>query len=244
MARPAGTPPTWATDANYTATEPTDPHDGNPNKVEPTSGQKANGFEPRYRAPAQFFNWLFSRISLWLEYVVGFIDASDEFVYPTTKSRKRVYGVGSFRPDVATEWDLTIDGAGAGHLASPTANNAKGQFTIDHLPQGATVTAVEVLLGTSANRGTAADRWQVRLFKTTRTFDGTLASSATQVGSTLDDAGGAASIRKVSFNSLSEAIGEGNDLVVGIEGPNGSLAAGDYLYGVRVTFNDPGPRNF
>jgi hypothetical protein len=67
MARPRILP-SWATDANFTATEITDPHHGTPTKVEPSAGQKANGFEPRYRVPAQIINWVIANLTEWLGY--------------------------------------------------------------------------------------------------------------------------------------------------------------------------------
>jgi hypothetical protein len=62
-------PPEWATSTNFTATEITDPHHNTPTKVEPNSGLKSNGFEPRYRLPAQILNWLLAHLANWIAYL-------------------------------------------------------------------------------------------------------------------------------------------------------------------------------
>lgn len=149
----------------------------------------------------------------------------------------RIFGIGCFRPDNPAQWDTTLTGAGAGHLASPTVNNALGKFEIEGLPRGATIVQVDVMMGTSVSR-LAADRWQASLYHVNRDFPG-LASGATQISSTINDLGGATGIELMGWAGLSQLVGVGSSLVVQIEAPSGSLAPGDYLYGVRVSFTRP-----
>lgn len=54
--------PTWASDANFTS----GPYTGSPTKVEPTSGQAAQGCVPGSRFRSGFLNNLYNRLSLWL----------------------------------------------------------------------------------------------------------------------------------------------------------------------------------
>jgi hypothetical protein len=65
MAKPTDIP-TWATDTNYPAG--TDAWSGTATKVEPTSGQKAAGWEPGQRPPAQYQNWWMGLVSDWIAY--------------------------------------------------------------------------------------------------------------------------------------------------------------------------------
>lgn len=146
----------------------------------------------------------------------------------------RVFGIGCFHPENPAQWDTTFGGAGGGHLAAPTVNNALGRFECEGLPRGATVVQVDVMMGTSVSRS-AADRWQASLYHVNRDFPG-LASGATQLSTTINDLGGATGIELMGWAGLTQLIGVGSALVVQIEAPNGSLAIGDYLYGVRVTF--------
>lgn len=61
--------PSWATSTNFSATEITDPHHNTPTKVEPNSGTRSNGFEPRYRLPAQILNYLLNELAAWIGYL-------------------------------------------------------------------------------------------------------------------------------------------------------------------------------
>lgn len=238
MARPTGTPPTWSTSAVYTATTPTDPHDGAANKVEPTSGQKANGFEPRYRIPAQFLNWIFSRLSLWLEYIASFIDSSDEFVYPATKSRTRVYSVENLVFENPGNWTRS-QGA-----ASPTTDSQFAWFYLPHLPLGAIVTQVDLMVQSSAARATATDRWRGEPFRHARNF-AVPSSSGASLAAAANPTPAAVAVQTISWVLGSpETIDATEDLLIEVRGPIGSLGPSDVILGARVHFTDPGPRNF
>jgi hypothetical protein len=167
-----------------------------------------------------------------------------EIVYPTPiAGRTRVWGHGSFLPDAPANWDRTIAGAGGGLAYAPTADAAAGHFCIDGLPAGCTVTRVDVLIGTSSTR-TGTNRWRALLYVAALGFSVPTAT-LTQIGTTLDDGGGATGLDVISFTGLTQSIDTSQDLVVAIIGPTGSIpSVDDKLYGVRVTFTDPGPRNF
>lgn len=64
--RPGGEPPSFAATANYPAG--TDPWSGQPSKVDPGAGIKAQGFVPGQGLPAQFVNWLLNAQGGWLNY--------------------------------------------------------------------------------------------------------------------------------------------------------------------------------
>lgn len=65
VARPAVIP-SWSTDANYPAGG--DPWSATPTRVEPDAGNKAGGFVPKEKPPAQFFNWLIGVLANWVAY--------------------------------------------------------------------------------------------------------------------------------------------------------------------------------
>lgn len=65
MTRPSGNLPAWATDALYTSGEDT----GLANKLEPTSGEKAQGYHRKFRPPAVKDNWLKNKICQWVSYI-------------------------------------------------------------------------------------------------------------------------------------------------------------------------------
>lgn len=65
MAKPVKLP-TWSTDTNYPAGA--DPWSATPVKVEPTSGKKAEGWEPSEKPPAQWQNYWQNLVHQWVEY--------------------------------------------------------------------------------------------------------------------------------------------------------------------------------
>jgi hypothetical protein len=62
--RPIVQPVTWATDTNYTG----GPDPGTPNKVQPSVGKRAQGWEPIERPPAQHLNQLMHVTGGWTDY--------------------------------------------------------------------------------------------------------------------------------------------------------------------------------
>lgn len=58
--------PSWSTDANYPAGS--DPWSATPTRVEPDAGDKASGFDPGDKPPAQWFNWLLGVLANWVAY--------------------------------------------------------------------------------------------------------------------------------------------------------------------------------
>lgn len=55
----------FATDATYSS----GPHTGEPTKVEPITGEKAQGYHPGKRPPAKKFNWLLNKLFEWIDYL-------------------------------------------------------------------------------------------------------------------------------------------------------------------------------
>lgn len=84
MPKPASVP-TWATDANFTNGPTGIP--GTATKVEPTAGQKAEGWIPKNKVAAQWLNWFKNAVGGWLVYLNTWFNGSDELVYPVTKTR-------------------------------------------------------------------------------------------------------------------------------------------------------------
>lgn len=65
MTRPTGPFPNWATNANYAS----GPDAGNPSRLEPTTGELADGHHPEGRPAANKMNWLQGKQGDWLAYL-------------------------------------------------------------------------------------------------------------------------------------------------------------------------------
>lgn len=155
MPRPVTTPPTWATDANFTATDPADAHDGTPTRVEPSVSQKANGFEPKYRVPAQFLNWLFGLFSDWLVYLASFTNTDDEIVYPAAKTRRITIGLHSGQPIGAGSWSPPSPGESADYKWTSDAGGQE-QIVFDlnpYLRHGQTIVNARMLAKPGSDPG-------------------------------------------------------------------------------------------
>jgi hypothetical protein len=61
----------WATDDNYPAGPAV--WNGTPTKTEPSSGRKAEGWEPNQKPPAQEMNWWMWAVYTWIVYIADFI---------------------------------------------------------------------------------------------------------------------------------------------------------------------------
>lgn len=90
--RPASPLPDWATDTNYT----TGPDVGQPTKVQPLSGEVAQGYFRGGRPPAEKFNWWQNKVGQWINWGSQFwIDGENGgFWAPTTPII--IYGAGLF----------------------------------------------------------------------------------------------------------------------------------------------------
>lgn len=187
-----------------------------------------------FQAAANRTRWLKNRLASVVPESGG--DA-DEILYPSAKTRYRVYGVSGFVPFTPADW-------GRGQLGSVLAltNNAHGILYLDHLPFGAEVVQVDVMVLESIVRATPADRWQASLYRIDDDY-AAVTAGFTQISTTINPVSGTA-LKLMSWAGLSVTITEGRDLALDIEAPNGSLGVTDALFGARVRFHDPAPRNY
>lgn len=96
MAKPTDIP-TWATDADYPAGP--DAWSATPTKVEPSTGQKEEGWDPAQRPPAQYWNWWMNLVGQWLEYVdVQTSDDITESTFPHPAKMTGTFNIASVTP--------------------------------------------------------------------------------------------------------------------------------------------------
>lgn len=97
--------PSWSTDANYPAGS--DPWSATPTRVEPDAGDKAAGFDPGEKPPAQWFNWLLGVLANWVAYF------DDHLLTPEVLERPihLIPSVGNNNIDANNEWVSAAAGA-------------------------------------------------------------------------------------------------------------------------------------
>lgn len=113
--------PEWATDTNYA--DPSEDWDGQPNKVEPSSGMKAAGFIPADELGIDYLNYLLSQHAKWLQHVEGRnVTRLHENWIGTAIASATADPIVNF-----SKWKLTV-GAGGGVGLVSTSDDYNGPF--------------------------------------------------------------------------------------------------------------------
>lgn len=234
-----------ATDADYSV--PGEDWDGQPTKVAPTTAIEEQGYVPGTPRPADVDNWLLNMIAKWLGYFKDFADellnvriVSDEWTYPTAKSRTKLYSVGrahlSGDSSGVLDWEATRTTYAQ---AVSRATSSSATWCFEDLPGGAVITRIRALvLPGSAQAGT--DRMSLRANRTS--ISGTTVSDVYSVGPYYCSTGSGAR-EWIDSGTISMNVNTQQSLNVAVFS-NAVTAAGDYVEFIEVTYDDPGPRNF
>lgn len=175
---------------------------------------------------------------------------TSEFVYPTTKSRGKFFGVagatlGFKESDGSPEWEMLDLGLGVAALyASPVAGSGRARMWIPlDLPEGAVITGFNVFVEKGADNASASDQWGARLGAVGgfAFFPGSAAIGLTGLGS-MQRAGSGTGRAVMGESGLSHTVQGMATYSVYIEGPSVESAVGDRIWGASVAFTDPGPR--
>jgi hypothetical protein len=184
---------------------------------------------------------------------LGEADGSGEFVYtnatgtPIAKTRTIVLGcdqlsipnlTGDFTSWLRTDnFSVDLVSASDGVVASLDLNTI--------LPSGAVLNVIEVLVNPGAAR-TTTNRMEVHLYAFAMDFATPAAPSPGLVDSSEDDGTTNLQVVRVpSSGSLAETIDAKNstDWVIKVQSGSDSGSNVDTIHAVRLTFDDPGPRN-
>lgn len=265
MARPAGSPTTFATDANYTNSTGRD-WQGTPTKVEPSSGEKGQGFTPGRKIVAQWLNFLLGGWAAWLTYFATIIDSSDEHVYQTPKARivtvpgtalqsgrHKLDGSSPAAWTTATldegwraDSDRSLAGAGPGgrDLIGPlpwaicTGKSVVGYYPISpYIETGKVFTEIRIICKPGTAHATALDRMQFRLLSIDP--QGTAVSA---LESATDDGTALAQTVIITVDPTITANRATRSYVLAVIS-SADPGTEDLVYGFEIRFNDPGPRN-
>jgi hypothetical protein len=173
-----------------------------------------------------------------------------EFRYPGLKVRTKFFGVsrailGFKETDGAPEWKMLDQGIGAPLLlAVPVAGAQRARMWIPlDLPEGAVIKAYTAYLEKGANNAVAADQWGARLSARGGflLFPGSASVGLTGLGAGIQRAGSGTGRATVGESGLSHPVQGMADYYAYIEGP-ATEHANDRVWGVAITFEDPGPR--
>lgn len=170
----------------------------------------------------------------WLANLLGGATGTGEWLYPTV--RERVVTVGPREGNGEAGWDYNL-------IDRATCSTNSADLFVDlgkHLPSGAVLKSVEALV----KPGTTA-LMSLKLYRTAlgAAFDTPGDPADTQVGST-DDSDASNNYQLLAVTGLTETIDrEANNLVAWIAASSSAGATSDNYFGLRLTFDDAGPRN-
>ena len=236
MAGPATPPVQWGTDATHPAGA--DAWSGLANKVNPGAAKVAAGWEPEDNPPAEHLNYVLHNFGQWSEYYRGFFDTTnDEFEYPSTKVRTVFIPSEAWRPEDPSLWSLGL------RVWTTTAANAIMHIDLGpYLPSGAIVSEFTVLLTPNAARASGS-RMEVDLLSYDMDFATPSAGASSESNQTEDD--GTTNLQIVQV--VPTASGDFQPMDKSTQVYIGRVTSGgssDTVRGARVSFTDPGPRNY
>lgn len=229
-----------ATDANHA--DPGEAWDGQPTKVSPSVGLQATGFTPATPVPPGVFNYMFNTLTKWATYAKeGFTDlktriSSDEWVYPTSKTRTVRYSPsrGTITGTGAVNYTFS-NGISAVHSANGTSSKFFVDFT-ELVPTGGVISALKIRVIPGAARATTGDRMQAGY--EIAVGDSTITSSP-QI---YDD--GTATAQDLDFGALAITVNHATSRYCAWVYAGADAAThNDFTLYVEVTYSDPGPRN-
>ena len=236
----------WATDAVYD--EAGEDWDGEPTKVNPTAGRRAEGFVPASKVAADFVNYLLNAIGKWIGWFDDRFDGSgvdlDGALTHTLWIGADESEDGQLNTNTSFTLGWTFNFAGAAyHLVSTAGapgNEAARTFAVGRrLPRNATITEYGVRWKPGAARA-AGDRMELALWYVDMNA-GTTAPDQNQVGTTVKDDG--TTNWQTSFESgLTQAANKEVFYLSVISGNDAGTNA-DNLAGVYVKFTCPTLRN-
>lgn len=228
----------WATDTNFT----NGPDVGTPTKVEPSAGVKAEGHVPGTILPAQRLNWHLNRLGEEASYVDDVLNADVNHYTKSGKLRQAWFMATTLQRGIssagAPQWGLTTE------LRSEV-NQALLFFDLRRAaPHGATLVNVIAVWKPGVARA-GADRMLLELKE--RTIDPSPFPAIVGAVSTpfsIYDAGSHTDIEATTLVTTSYVIDSSKQQWVSITAGSDAGTNKDLFYGLRVTFQDPGPRNF
>lgn len=172
------------------------------------------------------------------------VDPDDDFpgggTLPTRTRTIPLWFLTQFEATPTQQWKLT----NSGFTRESAVNSATGWLPITGpwLPHGAVLTKVEVIADPGAARA-GANRMLFRLRERTPNYvTPSVAAPATIGVDQNDDA--TANIQVITWGTLNIAITSGKEIVMNVTAGNDAGTNVDKIESVRVTFTDPGPRNF
>lgn len=210
------------------------------NSTEPATSYMEDGWSDGEIPPAAWWNWVWQLNANWIAYLAAIIDSNEEHTYQSTKSRTLVIPGQEIRPGLDGSWQIPLNADGG--IRADTDSSFAYLPLNRRLPSGATLQTVEVLVTPGAARA-GGNRMEVFLQNSTPDFATPGAPTEATIDNQEDD--GTTNDQVITLSSLAEAVdNEADSLWLAFESGNNASSNPDFVWAVRLTFDDAGPRNF
>jgi len=239
---------TWATDTNHT--DPPETWDGTVTKTAPSAGLQATGYLPSQRPAVNTWNWLFNVVGQWIAFLANrfeTVTGEGELVYESVVSRTVIVDLQSSQEgklsNTALSWSPSLVGGTPYHALLSQENSAVRIFPLNsYLRHGCVITDIEVIVQPGAARATT-NRVQFDFYQVVHDFVTPAIGAATIVATDEDD--GTTNTQVIGASSLTKSVVRGTtEYYVALRAGNTGGTNKDDIFGFRIKFNDPGPRNF
>lgn len=244
MARPSVEALLWASTTNHPAGAGA--WNGQPTKVLPSGGQIAAGFNPGFKFPSEWLNYVLANDADWIRYLddeqleIRSRIVDDEWTYPTPKAREVWYGLGSSQNYWNnTGWSFSFSSNTLYRFSAAPGVGERFVIYIDP-PPGSVITGYKVRWKPGVTGRTGSNRMSTVMYGPT----GTLLSPA---GAPSQDTG-----VNTLYNHAIDMSGAphtvdrttpGSGYQILIQGGTGGASVSDEVWGYALLFNDTGPKN-
>jgi hypothetical protein len=233
----------WATNTNYAG----GPDTGTATKIEPPSGNRADGWRREDHPPAQMQNWWQNAIQKWAEYFEEVLDgARDPEITAIGLSRTRIVLAKAFDPGFSSGLALWDSSAGMGVRVS-RANSSECILDLRTVPgivHGTIITKLEAFVDPGAQRS-GTNRMTLSFY--TKSDYNWTTPGGMGLGTTsqaFDDGGASHPAQIITLTSgFPVTINKDNTYMVGLQSGNTGAASPDLFAALRITYTDAGPRN-
>ena len=221
----------WATDATFAADA--DPWAGDANKIDPGNARRNEGAEPD-TFPSEWFNYHLNAIGLHIEYIHDVLELVDDVAGPELEVVFR----GAWLDDEGSGVTVATDGVTLRY----DTNFVDAHVDISRfIPTGGVIVQIEALVSLGSAQ-TGANRMSMDLETYAPDFSTPTLGSLTAIFHA-DAPATVTGERVIDSGVISHTVLASDINLLRVQASNGAGGATDDLRAIRITFNDPGPRN-
>lgn len=181
-------------------------------------------------------------------FVIRTTSLNAEFKYATARTRIILIGIGEAYPNVTDDWELNIGNPGATSRLWRAKTNS-GRLNVDlnpYLRDGMDITEIKAIVKPGAARATG-DCMSMRLIHIVPDWTTVNNNPVDQTSVAVDEDDFTANKQYLTISPAHTVVREGSsarEYYLNFKAGNTAAADNDFVYAIRLTVSDYGPRNF